>query len=225
MKILYYSWDIKEDFNYPQFLENKGYDVHTTSDEEIVIDAIDNNDINILIFDTTSVLNFKKLFKIIEKTRDQISYLAITEANNSFILEDALTLGLDDYFLDSLTVNQFIAKFDSFVKIATSNKIPRHVKLLKAGNIELNPSTREVTKAGREVLLTNKEFNLLELLLKNKGKVVTRKKLIDAFWPSSESNVNNSPDVYVTFLRRKIEKPGEPRIIKTIRNIGYTVKD
>lgn len=225
MKILYYSWDIKKEFDYPEKLKKDHLNVEVTNDESIVIEKLENKEIDVLIFDTTNIMNYKKLFQYFNEPENNIFIMAITKPDNTFITEEALDIGLHDYIYSSATPTQFSAKVRSFLYLITKEKKVDENGILKVKDLELNPLTREAKRGGKEVALTNKEYKLLELLLVNKNKIVTRETILESVWGKDYSSNKNIGDVYVTFLRRKIEYGFPTKIIKTIRNVGYIVKE
>ena len=225
MKILYYSWDIKKDYDYPDKLRKDHLNIEVTSDESVVLDKIENNLVDILIFDTTNIMNYKKLFQYFNEPNSKLLTIAITRPENTFIIEEALEIGLNDYIYCTLTPKQFSAKLRAFLFLVTKEKKVDENGILTVKDLELNPLTREAKRDGKEVSLTNKEYKLLELLLLNKNKIVTRETILETVWGKDYSSNKNIGDVYVTFLRRKIEYGFPTKIIKTIRNGGYIVKD
>lgn len=225
MKILYYSWDIKKENNYPDALSREGINVKITSDEEEVLNKIESGSIDLLIFDSTNVMNYKKLFQYLSNDKNKVLSIAITKLTNNFLIEEALSFGLNDYITDNLTPKQFVAKIKAFLYLITKQKHYSGNTILKVQDLELNPYTREAKRGELEVILTNKEYKLLELLMLNKNKVVSRTMISEKVWNKDENDEKNIGDVYITFLRRKIDKGFSNKLIKTVRNIGYMIKD
>jgi two-component system response regulator MprA len=98
-------------------------------------------------------------------------------------------------------------------------------EVLTAGDLTLDPLRRQVHRGSREVELTKTEFDLLELLLHNKGIVLTRDQLYERIWGYDFETSSKSLDVYVSYLRRKTEEAGEPRLLHTVRGVGYVVRE
>ena len=97
--------------------------------------------------------------------------------------------------------------------------------ILTAYDLTLNPANREVKRAGNEIELTNKEFLLLEYFLRNKNRVLTRTMISEKIWDIDFVSESNIVDVYVNFLRTKIDKGYDEKIIRTVRSVGYIVKE
>jgi len=100
-----------------------------------------------------------------------------------------------------------------------------HRKVLKLGDIELHPDSHKVTISGREVELTIKEFQLLEYLMNHAGTAVTRSMILNHVWKESSETFTNIVDVYVTYLRKKIDFDSSRSYIKTVRGIGYMIEE
>ncbi|QXW66337.1 response regulator transcription factor [Streptobacillus moniliformis] len=199
--------------------------VNFTTDEKFVVKSLESGEVDILIFDTTNILNYKKLFQYKVDKMDKIIYVAITSPTNSFIIEEALSFGLNDYIYDNISSEAFLAKINAILYLLTRKNLFTSNAILKVKDLTLNPYTREAKRGDVEVSLTNKEYKLLELLVKNKNKVVTRETISEKVWGKEIQENKNIGDVYITFLRRKIEYGFPTKIIKTIRNIGYIIKD
>ncbi|WP_156300293.1 winged helix-turn-helix domain-containing protein [Streptobacillus canis] len=225
MNILYYSWDLNSEKKYADMLKLIDATVNFTTDEEFVVQSLEEGAVDVLIFDTTNILNYKKLFQYKVDKMDKIIYVAITSPTNSFILEEALAFGLNDYVYDGITKEAFLAKINALLYLLTRKTTFTSNAILKVKDLTLNPYTREAKRGDVEVSLTNKEYKLLELLVKNKNKVVTREMIAEKVWGKEIPDHKNIGDVYITFLRRKIEYGFPSKIIKTIRNVGYIIKD
>ena len=102
---------------------------------------------------------------------------------------------------------------------------PRGAASLAVGDLTLNPDTREVKRGDRELELTNREFELLEYLMRNERLVVSRERLLDDVWGYDPTAATNTIDVFISNLRRKLEAGGEPRLLHTKRGAGYVLKE
>jgi DNA-binding response OmpR family regulator len=97
--------------------------------------------------------------------------------------------------------------------------------MLRVGNLVLDPATHEVRRSGAAVALPRTEFVILEVLMRNAGRVITRPRLIEAVWGHDRDVQNNTLDVFIRQLRSKIEVPENPRLLHTVRGIGYTMRE
>jgi DNA-binding response OmpR family regulator len=128
-----------------------------------------------------------------------------------------LELGADDYIVKPFFVRELIAR----VKVHFRGQQPPS-KLLKAGDLELDRTRCQVHLSGQELQLTATEFRLLEFLMSRPGVVFSREQLLDAVWGHDRAVTDRTVDVYVLRLRQKIEAPGTPSFIRSVRGFGYS---
>jgi DNA-binding response OmpR family regulator len=128
-----------------------------------------------------------------------------------------LDAGGDDYMTKPFSIDEFLARARALLRRGRSEG----TGMLRHGDLSLNPSTREVLRGNRKIELTNKEHALLEYLMRNPGRVLTRSMIAEHVWNVDFDTESNVIDVYITYLRNKIDK-GEPvRLIRTVRGSGY----
>lgn len=132
-----------------------------------------------------------------------------------------LDAGADDYLVKPFVVDELLARCRALLR-RTAVTAP---STLRIADLELNPLSREVTRAGRTIQLTKTEFDLLELLMQTPGIVVTRDQIYEAIWGYNFETSSKSLDVYVGYLRRKTEEDGAARIVHTVRGVGYVARE
>src|SRR5437762_9150311 len=132
-----------------------------------------------------------------------------------------LDAGADDYLVKPFALDELLARLRALLR-RTSVTGGDHV--LRTGDLSLDPQRRQAWRGTRELGLTKTEFDLLELLLFNAGIVVTRDVIYERIWGYEFETSSKSLDVYIGYLRRKTEADGEPRVIRTIRGVGYTLR-
>jgi len=132
----------------------------------------------------------------------------------------ALDGGANDYIRKPFRFDELLAR----IRVQLRAR-PDEETILRAGDVELNPATHAVKRAGRDVSLTPKEFALLEFLLRNKGKVCTRTRIIEHVWDIHFDADTSVIDVYMNYLRKKLGLKGDATIIQTVRGVGYVVRD
>jgi DNA-binding response OmpR family regulator len=130
-----------------------------------------------------------------------------------------LNLGADDYLTKPFSLAVLLARVRA---VSRRGPIPQSVRL-HAGDLTLEPATREVRRGSREITLTATEFAVLEMLLRASGRVVTRDTLIETVW-KGEDIESNTLDAFIRLLRAKVELPGETKLIHTVRGVGYCVR-
>jgi DNA-binding response OmpR family regulator len=95
---------------------------------------------------------------------------------------------------------------------------------LRVGDLEVDPATRTALRGGRELALTRREFDLLEVLARHAGSILSRAQLLELVWGYDWAADGNVVDVFVSYLRRKLEADGEPRVLRTVRGVGFTLR-
>jgi DNA-binding response OmpR family regulator len=128
-----------------------------------------------------------------------------------------LDAGGDDYLTKPFSVDEFLARTRALLRRGKSET----EGLLRVANLTLNPATRDVTRGGRRIELTNKEYALLEYLLRNPGRILSRSQIAEHVWNLNFDTGTNVIDVYVAYLRQKIDKDETVKLIKTARGVGY----
>jgi DNA-binding response OmpR family regulator len=131
-----------------------------------------------------------------------------------------LDLGADDYLTKPFAFEEFLARVRALLRRSGAQRAP----VFRLADLALDPATREVTRGARRITLTTREYALLEYFFRNVGRVLTRPMLAEHVWGLDFDPESNIIDVYVGYLRRKIDGPGERRLLHTIRGAGYVMK-
>ena len=134
-----------------------------------------------------------------------------------------LDAGADDYLPKPFALAELLARLRALLRRATNGDAGS--ELLSFADLELDFGTREVRRAGRSIELTRTEFSLLELFLRNPRQVLTRSIIFERVWGYDFGPTSNSLDVYIGYLRRKTEENGAPRLIHTVRGVGYALRE
>lgn len=138
-----------------------------------------------------------------------------------------LDAGADDYLVKPFELDELFARIRALLRrssYASAAETASEDDVLSFGDLRMDLATREVTRAGRAVELTRTEFTLLEMFLAHPRQVLTREQILKAVWGFDFEPSSNSLDVYVMYLRRKTEAGGEPRLVHTVRGVGYVLR-
>jgi two-component system response regulator MprA len=132
-----------------------------------------------------------------------------------------LDAGADDYVVKPFALAELLARLRALLRRTTNGS----GEMLRFADLELDPSTREVRRNGESIDLTRTEFSLLELFMMNPRQVLTRSLIFERVWGYDFGLSSNSLDVYIGYLRRKTEAGGKPRLIQTVRGVGYALRE
>lgn len=147
--------------------------------------------------------------------------LVLTARDSSADIVKALDAGADDYLIKPFSLDVFLARVRA---VSRRGDIPQPVRL-QVGDLMLDTATREVVRGGKQIALTPREYNLLALLMRNHGRVLTRASIVEAVWGFDSEIEENTLAVFIRLLRGKIESDGSPQLIRTVRGVGYTLRD
>jgi DNA-binding response OmpR family regulator len=151
---------------------------------------------------------------------DEVPILMLTARDALESRVEGLDVGADDYLVKPFERQELLARLRALLR----RRPPRGMAPLRVGDLMLNPDTHEVSRGDRRIELTQREFELLEYLMRNERLVISRQKLLDEVWGYDPFSITNTIEVFVSNLRRKLEAGGEPRLLHTVRGAGYVLR-
>ncbi len=206
-------------------LEQEGYEVVTAYDGEGALEKAHDSTIDLILLD----LMLPKMdgFTVCRSVRNfsNVPIIMITAKSEDIDKILGLEYGADDYITKPFNVRELTARIKAIMRRTTPKTKPVSDKVFVSGDIELDYDFRRVKVRGTMVELTGKEFDLLELFLKNPGKVYTREMLLEIAWGKGSREGVRTVDVHIRRLREKLEtKPAEPKYLRTKWGVGYYYK-
>jgi DNA-binding response OmpR family regulator len=202
-------------------LRGEGYEVRTSADGVDALDVAAGFVPDLVVLD----LGLPRLdgVEVCRRLRadSDVPILMLTARSETEDRVGGLDSGADDYLVKPFERQELLARIRALLR----RRPPRGSASLAVGDLTLNPDTREVRRGGREIELTNREFELLEFLMRNERLVVSRERLLDEVWGYDPMAATNTIDVFISNLRRKLEAGGEPRLLHTKRGAGYVLKE
>lgn len=159
-----------------------------------------------------------------DKELMQVPVIMLTAKNMENDKIEGLEQGADDYITKPFSVKELLARISSVLRRYNIQEMPMEENILELGNIKLDLCKHEVYKKGEKIDLTLKEFELLKLLIENKGKVLSRNHLLDKVWGYEYYGETRTVDVHIRYLRKKIEDDSNSeKYIQTVRGVGYKI--
>ncbi|MDK0953803.1 response regulator transcription factor [Clostridium perfringens] len=203
-------------------LKKEGYDIEVAVNGTEALKLIREIKFDLILLDLMlpeiDGLEVCKEIRRNEETSD-IPVMMITAKGEEFDKVLGLELGADDYITKPFSIRELMARVKALLR---RSNVKKEENIIKFGDVVVNFKTREVTKGTQNVELTLKEFELLKLLIKNKGNILTRELLLDKIWGYEYIGETRTVDVHIRHLRKKIESDDKnPQYIQTIRGVGY----
>lgn len=160
-----------------------------------------------------------ELVRAIREMGQTVPILLLTARDTGADIVAGLDAGADDYLTKPFAFNVLVAR----IRALARRPALQHAATMRTGDLTLDPAAHTAHRNGQRLSLTPTEFRLLECLLRRPGRVVTRRALIETVWGFDRDVEANTLDAFVRLLRQKIERPGEPVLINTVRGVGYRI--
>ncbi len=200
-------------------LEGEGYELTVAEDGAQGLAALVHSSADAVVLDVMlPVIDGLEVARRVRADRNQVPILMLTARGAVGDRVAGLDAGADDYLIKPFALEELLARLRALLRRAGGGDT------LAFADVTLDPGTREVTRGGRGVALTKTEFNLLELFLMNPRQVLRRSLIYDRVWGYDFGPDSHALDVYIGYLRRKLEADGEARLIHTVRGVGYALR-
>jgi len=201
-------------------LRMEGYDVRVAADGEAALSEAGRFHPDLVVLD----LGLPKLdgIEVARRLRetDDVPILMLTARDALEARVEGLDSGADDYLVKPFERQELLARLRALLR----RRPPRGAASIVVADLSLNPDTHEVKRGERSIELTQREFELLEYLMRNERIVIPRQRLLEEVWGYDPFATTNTIEVFVSNLRRKLEAGGEPRLLHTIRGAGYVLR-
>jgi heavy metal response regulator len=202
-------------------LEEEHYAVDTAEDGEAGLYLIEVNNYDLIVLDLMiPKIDGLEVLKRLRSRKNNVPVLVLTAKDSVEDRVTGLDTGCDDYLTKPFAFTEFLARVRALLRRERTEKEP----VLRIADLTLSQVTHKVTRGGREIELTSKEYALLEYFMRNPDKVLTRTMISEHVWDYHFDSMTNVVDVYVNYLRKKVDKDFDLKLIHTIRGVGYMMK-
>ncbi|WP_269471262.1 response regulator transcription factor [Propionibacterium australiense] len=206
-------------------LHYSGYEVETAEDGVDALAKLSAQRPDAIVMDVMMPrLDGLETTRMLRASGNDVPILVLTARDAVGDRVDGLDAGADDYMVKPFALDELLARLRALTRRNHPDQ-SQPDETLTFSNLRLSPTTREVTRGGRHITLTRTEFALLQTFMKNPTKVLERSWLLNEVWGFEFPTTANSLEVYIGYLRRKTEQGGEPRLIHTVRGVGYVLRE
>jgi DNA-binding response OmpR family regulator len=203
--------------------EEEGLMVDIAEDGEVALQKIGVNNYDLIILDI--MLPGKDGIEVLKEIRSKgilkpIMMLTAKDSTTDKVM--GLDAGADDYITKPFVFEELLARVRALLRRGQAIEKAQPIQI---HDLVIDPVTRKVTRAGKEIELTSKEYGLLEYMARNKNRILTRTMIAENVWDYQFDSLTNIIDVYINYLRKKIDKDHPKKLIHTVRGVGYMIKE
>jgi two-component system response regulator MprA len=209
-------------------LQFNGYQVELAADGQQALDWLVDQRPDAVVLDVMMPrVDGLEVARRLRSTGDDLPILVLTARDAVSDRVAGLDAGADDYLPKPFALEELLARLRALLRRTSLPDVggDAHPEALRFSDLELDPGTREVRRGERPISLTRTEFALMELLMAHPKQVLTRSRLLEDVWGYDFPTSGNALEVYIGYLRRKTEAEGEPRLIHTVRGVGYVLRE
>jgi two-component system copper resistance phosphate regulon response regulator CusR len=202
-------------------LSEEGYQVRESGDGLEARTLLETDRFDLLLLDwMLPELSGLDLLRSMRARQDITPVIMLTARDAVPDRTTALNAGADDYLVKPFAFDELLARVRAVLRRAAG----RASGVLKYHDLSLDPATRRVQRAGRDIRLTAREFALLQFLLEHAGEVISRARIVESVWEHDYETFSNVVEVYIRYLRAKIDEPFPHKLIHTVRGVGYSLR-
>lgn len=203
-------------------LESEGYSVDRCFDGEEALDFIYAGDFDAIVMDIMMPkVSGIEVLKTIRAEGNTTPVLLLTAKDRIEDRVAGLDAGADDYLIKPFAFQELLAR----IRVMTRKTSGNSTNIFTAGDLVMDTNSHTVTRAGESIALTAKEYDILEYMIRNKGIVLSREKIENHVWNFDYEGGTNVIDVYIRYLRKKVDDPYDEKLIHTIRGKGYVLRE
>lgn len=222
MRILLVEDDVAIAQSLKEGLEDEAYAVDVVHDGDEGYRTATADDYDVIILDVMlPEMNGYEVCRALRKDGNQTPILMLTARDAERDIVEGLDVGADDYLAKPFSFEVLLARLRALLR-RPNEKLE---EVLRVGDLTLDPSLKKVTRAAQEISLTAKEYAVLEYLMRNAGKVLSKEQIISHVWDFDADVLPNNVELFIMFLRRKIDKPFGSKLIHTVPGFGYKLED
>jgi len=224
-KILIIEDDLRIAQNISKGLMEKGFETEVAYDGKIGVRLALSNSFDLILLDLNlPELNGYEVCSEVRKRKPGIPIIMLTALGETEDKIEGFERGADDYLVKPFDFRELLARINVFIKRNAGSSAAQE-NVLRIANLEMDLEAKTVMRDGQKIDLTPKEFSLLEYLIKNKGKVVSKADISSSLWEPNNQQSLNVVEVYINFLRKKIDKDFAPKLIHTKTGMGYILAE
>jgi two-component system response regulator MprA len=203
----------------------QGYEVVQANDGAAALAMVEKDKPDVAILDVMMPnVDGLTVCRVLRAERNRLPILMLTARTETADRVAGLDAGADDYLAKPFELDELLARVRALLRRAKPDDDPASVTTLHLGDLRIEIQARRVWRAGREIELSKTEFDLLELLVRNQGIVLDHTTIYERIWGYDFGPDSKNLAVYISYLRRKLEEPGESKLIHTVRGVGYTAR-
>lgn len=203
-------------------MADEGHQVSIAMDGKTGLEMATSHNFDVLILDVMlPQMNGIELCRKLREQKNPVPVLMLTALGSTENIVTGLDSGADDYLLKPFKLAELHARLRSLTR---RNNTADNAEVMRIADLELNDAAKTVTRKGKPINLTATEYRLLHFLMKNHGRVLSRIQILDHVWDIDFNMGTNVVDVYINYLRNKIDKPFKEKLIQTIVGMGYVLK-